>query len=462
MRLGARIFIVALTTASVLAIPNLAHAASIPTASAIITRACAGRENQPISQFDLAEALLIEAGISPTQFAYSNTRTTSYTSLTDQKNKVVNRLHQIQLYEPAPGRSSFPDDDASGKITGAIKNVVQHLAGKKPNIMVDGALAGQPFSFSSNSNPIVCKTGDSPNNPLPDDEDYKPPQKFAAREKPDELWLTGKEAKKAGAVKLGFERTKTPLDGGGLKTDKTFTINGTVGWRFTPDDMDDATAYLFAQYQLSKARTNPPPTLDPGKSESDGDTDVLKLGYMSKLGPFGSDVPVSANLGVGYVFDFAKNARRLNVNALVHLAPDWDLKLCKMGSYRDLIPSIGLKSRCDFFRLELEGSRLLKRGKLEVGDYNTYLAIGASPKIDLFLPTSPGNDTGFLASLSYRNLALIEGSANNIERWDAEFKHRFWTKINVGVDVGFTFAKGTNSLSLEEEDKLTFGLGIVY
>ena len=233
--------------------------------------------------------------------------------------------------------------------------------------------------------------------------------------------------------------------------------------RLTPGSSRDFHTYLFATYNLDRDRTRPRPTLAPGATEGDGDTNALALGLDAHvggcLGGCSRGLPMDLTLQAGPVFDFAHDASRLQFRALLYPRPDLDLGICRVSSF-----SAGpLRGRCEA-GLDVQMAHVLKRGTTELGNYDTFIAAGVRLGARFFLPTRAGEDadTGFLASVNYRFLPVIEGPGDNIERLECKLAHRFWTGGNAGIDVGFSYTRGTNELSFEEEDKMTFGFGLVY
>jgi hypothetical protein len=426
-----------------------AQAQTQPQAANILARACTAKGEQEIDEADIGEALLIEAGISPTDFvrqhpvpASSDDRTLS--DFNDAA--LIARIREVR--------------DEQGAINGGINNLEQYLNYQPEEVTVERG----PVSLFVGSTPwkITCKAQDPPR---PNEADPTPPARFAIRETPEELWLTGKKRDEAGAFSIGFERSRSTLDDGTVKTATSFTIDGTVGLRLTPDSSRNFHTYLFATYNLDRDRTRPAPTLGPGESESDGDTNALALGVAMRFGGFLGDFPLDANLQASTVFDFANDASRFRLRGVLTPRPFEDLGICGLNGFNGASrPSEStrsrLRGRC-IISAEAEAAWVMRRGTTELGNYDTFLAIGARGGIEFFLPTSRGNESGLLAGITYRYLPVVHGPSDDIERFEANFGHRFWTG-DVGIDVGFTYARGNNELTLEEEDKLTFGIGLVY
>jgi len=209
------------------------------------------------------------------------------------------------------------------------------------------------------------------------------------------------------------------------------------------------------------ARTKPAPQLAPGASQSDGDTDTLETGLLvaTQLTRNEDKFKLFLDAQASAIWDFANDARRLRLKANLRPVPVGTLGLCGIGRYEPLVPVIGLKTICRF-QFEVDAAKVLKKGTTELGNYDSFLAAGGRAEFQAFLPTADG--MGLLAGVTYRYLPVLHGPDDDIERFEASLKHRFWTKRNVGIDVGFSFTKGTNELSFEKEDVLTFGLGVIY
>ncbi|HEY5710654.1 MAG TPA: hypothetical protein VIT38_02065 [Allosphingosinicella sp.] len=448
-------------SAIALVMTSPAEAQVAPMPAAVLDRACNGKGEGEITRTDIARAMLVEAGIPAAEII---------TGRTLQVSDVGHSLDEILagILEAAPVAQvrGILAEDVPGPRRTALRFGVHALEDRlndqseRVTVVRPG---NQPISLFADGQPawrITCKAPDPADNPA---DPPSPPARFAIRETPEELWLTGRARRKAGAFALGFERSRSVLENGTRETNTSFNIDGTVGLRVTPDTSRDFHAYLFATYNLQQDRTRPPPTLAAGESESDDDTNALALGidgqYAGCLGGCAHGLPLELNLQMATIFDFANDASRLRLRAILTPRPVIDLGLCRVSVF-----SRGpLRSRCEF-SAEIQGARVLRRGTTELGNYDSYLALGGRAGIEFFLPTLPSEDaaTGFFASLNYRFLPVVHGPPEDIERLEIKIGHRFWTAGNVGIDVGFTYTKGTNELSFEEEDVLGFGLGLIF
>ena len=435
-----------------------ARAQSQANAENVLARACAGHKDQEISRADVVEALLIEARISPSEFIGDIAAPSGVSLEMASGRALLERLRMVREtpFERLPEgvKLIIGSESLQLALDGAVLNIEQQLAAGSANVRVENSnsetialLAERPPTWR-----MVCITGQRPSYTVIQP---SPPPRFAIRATPEELWLTGDDARSAGALTLGFERTRSILEDGTRKTDTSFSIAGTLGYRISPRESTSGHAFLFATYDLQRDRTRPRPVLGPDERESDGDTNALAVGLDATLISWGR-LPVDLNFQASTVFDFANDASRLRLRAIATPGIDRSIGLCRIGSFT----GGPLRRRCEF-AAEIEAAHVLRRGRTELGDFDNFLALGGRASFELFLPTS-GDDTGFLGSVQYRFLPVIHGAPDDIERFEARLAHRFWTSESIGVDVGVTYTRGTNELSFEDEDVLTLGLGIVY
>lgn len=450
-----------------LALAGAAEAAQAASAGPadILARACAGRADDEISQARLGEALLIELKIIPSEFVAGAMPATPNPDLSLAEayaGALVARLGEIEAR--GGGHEADPDNDIIGSIRRLRSDLV--LASRRDEIplSIDGrAVRGSDRFFDSTSPrpSLKCAPGDPEPTQIGELEDYSPGAAFAIREKPEELGLVGKERRAAGSFGLALERTRTRQDDGSTKTATDFSINGTVGVRLSSAKSARTTSYLYGRYELQQARTKPAPALAPGASQSDDDTEVLETGVTlsTDLMSNESEFKLFVDAQAAAVFDFANDAQRLKLRALIRPAFDVSLGLCGLGSYELLSSSMRLMGRCRF-NFDVEAAKVLKRGSSPLGDFDSFLAAGGKAEFEALLPTGEGMDV--VGSVAYRFLPVLHGRPDEIERFEASLKYRFWTRSQLGLDVGFTYTKGTNELSFEHEDVLTFGLGVIF
>jgi hypothetical protein len=466
-----RLILTASASLLVLAMPATAEAASIPTSDEIIARACQGHQGDKITPLRLGESLLLESGRIPSEFVADATSRPvprpsdpgmpEITPAQVYSQALVDRLGQVES-----GSSHGIDPDltirsAIDVLRARLRTDQQSTAA--PLHVSEPAPVREPWLFQAETPhwTLTCKAGDPEPTPVGQMEKFTAPAAFSLREKPEELPLLGDERRTAGAFDVtGVRERKTNADGS-RKTDSKITVSGTAGLRLSPATSSVTTAYLFGQYQAERARTDPPPKLDPGKHQSDGDTHALETGVLitTQLMPNASRFKLFANIQGGAVFDFANHSNRLELRALLRPMWDTELGLCGLERYKEIIPALHLKTRCRI-ALDIQAARMLRRGTTPLGSFDTFLAAGAKVGIEAYLPSAKGMD--LVGSIDYRILPVLHGKPNRIERLETSLKYRIWTSSNIGVDVGFTYTDGTNELSFEDEHKLTFGVGIIF
>jgi hypothetical protein len=440
-----------------------AEAATTPLSAAVIARACAGHGGQEISQAVLGTALLIEAGKVPTEW------------VADLMDRPDPTLSPAQIYarsvtgrlgEVGAGSRAEPRDD--GYLLRATIDVLQlklrtPTPGEEPPLAFGSAVPPRgPFLFQPAFAGVMlkCKVAEPGDSFLKSWEDFTAPPLVSVRSTPEELALVGDDRHGAGAFALAWDRTRSTLDDGTRKTDTSLKVNGTVGVRITPATSANAVSYLYGRYALSHARTRPKPVLAPGASESDGDTDALETGilFQKQIMPGKDRFKLFLNLQAATIFDFANDASRVKIGALLRPVLATSLGVCGLERYARPLPGTALRTRCGF-QLEVLGAEVLRRGTTPLANYDSFLAAGGRGTFEAFLPTADGMELA--ATVRYRFLPVLHGAPRRIERLEAELKHRFWTASDVGIDVGFTYIKGANEVSFEKEDILSFGLGII-
>jgi hypothetical protein len=287
-------------------------------------------------------------------------------------------------------------------------------------------------------------------------------ESFSLRKTVEELGLTGDEAKKAGAAQLGFKREREKQEDGTTKTSTTFTVDGTIGLRITKPDAPTP-LYAYASYALSKTRKKPAPSLDPGKKQSDGDTDVLEFGgaISSLLTKSDASFSIVAGAQAGYITDYVGKSHRLRIRLGATPGLPWSIgDFCDLGGFNDTdLIGLRFRSRCTI-QIEAEASHVFKAGTTKFHDHGEFFAAGATFGYDLAAPI--GKDSAVLGSIRYRILPTIWGKAPSVERLDASIKYRFYTGVGLGIDLALTYGKGTEPKSLAEEDKLVLGFGIIF
>jgi hypothetical protein len=430
----------------------------------VVARACFGRAGQDISQARLATSVLSEVGIIDDDLLKDPT------ILTKGATPGARAILALSLgkIEGAPSKAT----DAIELLVQALEQALAKTStqtAKQVGLSIVGPPAGYGWLFDpAHGWSIRCEgkaeqTADvAKSERITQFEAGTKHEIFSLRKTVEELGLTGDEAKKAGAAQLGFKRERTKQDDGSTKTSTTFTIDGTAGLRLTKANAPSP-IYAYANYTLSKARKKPAPTLDPGKKQSDDDTDVLELGgaVSGLLVKSGSDFSIVAAAQSGYVIDYVGNSRRLRIRTGITPGLAWSIgDVCDLGGFNQSdVSGLRFRSRCTV-EIETEASHVFKAGTTKFHDHGEFFGMGATFGYDLAAPIA--KDSAILGSVRYRLLPTIWGKAPNVERLDATIKYRFYTEASLGFDLGLTWGKGTEPKSLKEEDKLELGFGIIF
>lgn len=283
--------------------------------------------------------------------------------------------------------------------------------------------------------------------------------RFALREKPEDLGLTGKDRKAASAFAFSVEK-KWSTDDQGVETDETtLNFDGTAGLRVTPDE-SPAVAYVYAQYDLDQTRRDPAAPLGPDERRNAGDTNVLALGLSFDYFHYrGDNASFWLTAQSAYVNDFVDESERVRVSTKLDPGFNAPLGVCNIGSIRNFGNSRKIGARC-LVRLDGEAGLWLKDGLSTTRSYDDFVAIGASVAYEVFYETS--EKTGVVASVNYRYLPVLTGSLNDIERFEFALGQRIWTEGNLGIEVLARYNNGTNPLSLVEEEDLSIGIGLIF
>ena len=454
-------FLLTLSVLPALVSPALAQL--VPNEISVVARACAGNKGQLIDQTAIAEALLIEDGRVPFRFLLS-AEADGYTGTVSSEKSFQSEMYSIFSEIRSAANADSGDGihplDADERMADAIR-AIEVLLNDKSKVQFDGINPGGLFLSSNQTQKVKCLDGKAVKPFLEVLEQASPPKIIAIREKPEELWLGGKEGRKAGSFKVGLNRTKTIQDDGTKKRELNVSIDGTVGLRITKPDSSNGHTFAFGKYNLNRDRVVPKPQLAAGKTEADSDTDVLEVGLVSKIQADLPKLAMDLFIQSSAIFDFANNSERIKVKGILQPGFVSDFGICNFGSLKPLTISNGLRTRCSV-QLEAEGAGITKRGKSKFQTFDTFFALGGTATFEAFLPTSDGNDDGVLASAKYRFLPVVHGPFDNIERLELELKHRFWSEVGFGIDIGASFIKGTNELSFDEEDILTLGAGVIF
>lgn len=277
-----------------------------------------------------------------------------------------------------------------------------------------------------------------------------------------ELSATGDDRLTAGSAHLSYRRERVRLDDGGTRHDTTWSLEGALGVALA--ETEASSSYIYAAYQLQRARSRPAPMLDPGESEADKDTNILEAGVTGHQLLASPTLPVSLllNASGALILDRVDRSERVRFN--VEATPGFSrayLGLCAIGYYRPIVTGLG--GRCSVtFRWQV--NRFLDRGRGEIADNDEFVLGGAEIGIELARMNELGlADSGIIAGASYRYEESLLGNVPNIDRFSAYLKYRHWLSgRRYGIDIGFDFVDGTNPESFADEHRIELGFGLIF
>ena len=277
------------------------------------------------------------------------------------------------------------------------------------------------------------------------------------------LGLAGGERLAAKSATIGFTNTVVRQDDGTNKRTQAVTIDATLGVRLTKDGFQ-APLFAFASYTLNRSRARPAAALLAGQFSDDGDINVLETGLTLQNYALSGSGPTLSVAG-SYIVDFVSDAQRLRLRST--LTPGFkgiDLQVCGLG-YLKALPWLGnARARC-FVNGEGDFGHVLKAPRQIVnattpldilrGDF---LSLGFSAGIETAPPL--WQQEGFVASVGYRYLWTVSGTAPDIDRLEASLKYRWWLNGGAALDFGGSWKHGDEPKSYQVEDlvELTFGI----
>lgn len=442
---------------------GVAFPAAMPAARAadaiapVIAKTCAGRLGQEVSRDRLAESVLYEAGILSEDIEADVSLGDATVALAAKRFAALSRGF-VNGASPAA-------NDAIQRLVFRLEQALAPTSTQSASTLglkAENAPAGYDWLFAGSSSvKLTCLTGKEPEAITTQFDKGVQRERFAFRKTPEELGLTGEEAKKAGAGQFGFKREVAKQDDGSSKTTTNVTIDATAGIRLTPNSFPSP-IYAYGSYTLSHKRVDPPPKLDPGKKQSDDDTDALEFGLSTNsfLARSKANFSLVAGAQLGYVVDYADDARRARLRLGLTPGTPWSLgPICDIGGFNDVDIGFKFRTRC-LLTLEAEASHVFKAGTADFHDHGEFLGLGGKVSYELAAPIA--KDAAVLASLTYRRLPTIWGKAPDVRRWDGLIKYRFYAAGPLGFDLGLTWGKGTEPKSLKEEDKIEFSIGVIY
>jgi hypothetical protein len=444
----------------------------------VIQAACQNNAGQTIKLERLAKMLVISTGYLPDEVMTDPSRVIDeLRGLTPPTGQEASQLSSYEGVRPLSGDSPTVAaakakrraelEDLARTLRYGIQSLESYLDGDigptdaDVGAKIANAPTGHKWLFVTGGWEIICDGKVEPPTTFVEDfrDGDKHPQ-FVIRGSIDDFGKNGKDWRKdVGAFGIGLTRSRSILDDGTQKTDKSLKVAGAIGLRVSSAEAQSP-SWLYASYALNKDRVTPPPTLDPGKKQSDGDTNSLELGYAFDVsGTLPSSILNLHMTGsASFIRDFTQKSSIGKFQYRIRPGIYVPLGICDLGKYRQILA--GVWTRCSV-EIHAEGVHIFKGGDAVFKAVDQYLAAGGMAKIVAFAPTSKKED-GIVGSLSYRHLAVSSNSLEDIERWDASLGYRLWIKNGPGFDVGFTWNRGTNDKSLEEEDILKFGIGVIF
>jgi hypothetical protein len=431
-----------------------AHAQVASDLPGVVRVACAAGDpttKRPLGIETLSEAILIQSGY-PVGDLVALARTTKDDAYRDAVVKLVtDGEDRTDPFSERVGRNVNALNQAFAAADGG---------GKSPGIAI---VAGPPrpakydrywFLRTPAATQFQCDSGEKVKSIIEIVSAPKQPPVIAITKAVEDLGKTDGRATVDAAV-LGVKVSKTVADDGSIKKTTTLTFDGTVGVRVLPVPTP---GFFYANYTLSKARVKPPPQLDPGKTQRDGDTDGLALGFTVQ----DIRLPFYVNLtaGTSYVMDFVKGSRR-GVGSLT-FSPGFnalDAGICGFGYLKTLnIGKVNFRTRCSIAG-EFDYSHVLKAGTTKFEDRGDFFSVGPVAGFDILAPLN--ESTGIVGNVRYRFLPTISGVAPTVHRWDVSLKYRWWVGDGVGLDFGGTYKKGEEFKTYTKEDEFLLTFGIV-
>lgn len=459
-------FIALIASGLLCATPALA-ADDLAGATAAIDTACAGVEHQTeIPQRQLAEALLVSAGLLPSQLL----RLVATTSLGPTGPDALADAALAFVREP----------DAIGKPIADRVRVLDtiltdHLAQRggtlTAKLVVVGAVPDQ--SVFEPGLRLICP-GKTPvteiAGSLPPPEERSSGNKlgasrFAVRQKVDDFAQAAKDA--SGSFQGSYNRQRTTDLEGASTTTTTLSIRGAAGIRLL-GDAESSWLFGYGDYALNHVRKRTAPI--PTSSANDGrakDIDVLEFGLTGSV-PIGNDRFLLRLTGrAGTILDFNSDSRRLVagvrvVPILTRTIGSDSKALCNFGSYSSNILGLPLEGRCTV-AARVDVAEVLKAGTAMFTDADEHVAIGGDLGWE-FRPSLLGDGKprdGLVGGVVYRYQRMIAGRAPDIDRIDASLKYRWWLS-DLAVDLGLSYSDGTEPKSLVDENKIAISLGLTY
>lgn len=442
-----------------------AAAAADIDVGAVVRTACAGvsdptmKRNLPMER--LAEAILIHSDFPPSRLIGSQDITAdSFQALLIQTVK-----QPTGKLPPAAARTARAYVERLGEDLGPDSNVSAKARGLKLSSAPPAdSHRRRRWLFEDEGVKVDCMPAKAALGTVAESLDADSadlPPGLGVTKKIEDLALTGDSRKTAESATIGAKRIRSLADDGTRKTSTTLTFDGTVGVRLTGTEAS-APGFMFANYTLSRERTKPAAELAAGARRDDKDTNGLSLGLQL------TDIellPVlTAAFQTSYVMDFVKGSRR-GVGSVL-LTPSWgkpknaDLGICRFGALKPIsLNGFNFRTQC-YAAAQLEYSHVFRLGRADFKKHGDFFAAGLVVGIDVAPPVF--EKSGVVASLRYRYLPTISGTAPDVSRWDAALKYRWWLSGGGAFDMGVTYKRGEEFKTYSDEDSLELTLGFIF
>jgi hypothetical protein len=277
------------------------------------------------------------------------------------------------------------------------------------------------------------------------------------------LTATGEDRQSAKSATIGFTNTVVRKADGSTKRTQLATVDATVGVRFTADKAQPM--FLYANYTLNRSRVRPADTLKPGAFVDDADINVLETGVTAPDIDTGFG---SLAINGGYVVDFVSDAERIRAQAVLTFGfkDKTFLGFCGLGHLHELSWLGDARVMClvtldaDYGNVTRAPRAIVDTDPAPFVARGQFLSLGGSAGFQTAPPLNAKE--GFVASVNYRYLKTVAGSALNIDRLDMALKYRWWLDSGRALDIGGAWKHGIEAKSYKVEDTLELSFGVLF
>lgn len=418
------------------------------------------------SPAQLAEALLTEAGVLPSQIIRATAAPGAPAVIRADELPAASLSILLQ-----PSR--LGDDKTANRLR-ALASTSNALLLSSTNPLAKkisvSAVPNGGSIFATAGASLTCAAAKPTQTPSParTAADYeKSPPSIVVRGKLDDFPLGVREATSSFQASYARDRS-TDLSGDRTVT-KTFVMRGAAGFRLAGNEVDSH-IFAYGDYALNQVRKSTSPTPTPAAGDGRAkDIDALELGVFGSTRFYDDSIRLSGRAGV--IFDFKSDARRIVSGLRASFVGDNTFgprafPLCNFGLYSGSVLGLPIEGRC-FAAIRIDASEILERGTASFGPESSIVAAGGEfgfefrPKAKMQVDGSLKTPDGIVGSLTYRFQPMIAGTVNDIDRLDASVRYRWWAD-QVAFDFGLTYADGTEVKSFADENRLLFSFGILF